>query len=323
MKTIMVLLTLYAAGVATWLLVEKRDAAETPTASGGRPSSDDGRYEDLRTVMDEARRQARKEVKAVVKDVDRRLARIESLRKSMDEGLAATQEAAEGAARGSYSKLEEMERELRVAKGELVRLQVLIKRIGPLQRQVKAFEERIAALEARPAVAPPTPAAGDTPTEKPKPAPTRPDDLKTEPEKGSEQIRREIEQARRDLQSDDLDVLFPAIEKVRQHRVMDAVPRLLQILAGYKDEFGRTAAAAALGRMEVCDAVAPLAEALKDRSTLVSQQAHKAIVQITKMESHLSPTARAREKRAVSTRVKEWWRKHEDEVRARLGQPKG
>lgn len=323
MKKLMVLLTLYAAVAVTVLLLRKDDEASKAGTPAGTPGAQDGRYEDLRVVMAEARKQARTELKSKVKDVDLRLARIETLRKTMDAGLVSIQAAAEGAAQGSYDKLEELDRELRGLKKDIALLQILTKRLTTIQRQVRDFEGRIDALEKRPVHAPvvPTPTRpGAQPTPPPK-EPERPG-LPPEPQKDPDSVRAEIEKARRDILSEDLDVLFPAIEKVREHRVMDAVPRLLQILAHYKDEFGRTAAAAALGRMEVCDAVPGLAEALVDKSALVAQQANKAITQITKMEVRLSANARIRERRAARSRVKEWWREHEDEVRTRLGQPR-
>lgn len=321
MSKLAAILALYAAGVATWWLVDGRGAT-APGPAAVRVAGGDAGAEQLRLLMTEARRRLRAEIKDMVKDVDLRLSRIESLRKSMDAGLAATQEAAEGAAEGSFSKLEEMTQELQAVKAEVGGLKALAKPLASLEGRVKAFEERIADLEARPLQAQP-PSEGSARGTKPEPPsePERPK-LPTEPQKDPDQVRREREQALRDIRSDDLDVLFPAIEKIREHRVMDAVPRLLEILQSYKDEFGRTAAAAALGRMEVCDAVPALAEALVDKSSLVAQQAHKAIVQITRIDSHLSPTARIRERRSVRNKVKEWWQSHEDEVRARLGQPR-
>lgn len=102
------------------------------------------------------------------------------------------------------------------------------------------------------------------------------------------------------------------------------MPRLVEILKDDKkfEVFYRTAAAAALGEIKACDAVEGLAEALTDKAMMVAQQANKSIRLITGFDSGLSPTARIVERRDAHTKFLEWWRKHEDEVRTGLGQPK-
>lgn len=311
MSKLVVLLALYAAAVSTYLLLEVKK--EGSGASRTSAAASDG-HPDLRKLMGEARALMRAEVKETLRNIDWRLGRMDELSKSMQAGLMAAQSTAEDAADANYGKLETLEEVVQGfgrATSELVKIRV----------EFSKLRERMQALEERPPqvireIVKGGPAA-------PRPAP-KSDRKKLPVARGKDPkvVAAEVAKARQGIQSDDLEILFPAIEKVREHRVMDAVPRLIEILASHKDEFGRAASAAALGKMRVADAVPALAEALVDKSELVAQQANKSLREITEFDTELSATAGIRKRRTARNKMKEWWRGHESEVRARLGQPK-
>lgn len=322
MSKFVVLLSVYAAAVASFLLYDHLKVPNAPARGvADRAFLDSAQSSDVqvRKLMAEARGLLRDEIKETLKNVDWRLARIEALRASMEEGLEATERTATEAGQANYGKLEAMQEEVN-AFGQAARS------LADLQQTLSALEARLKDVEERPAqVIRQVASAGASPGKKTADAPKAFEPkipiLPGPARKSPEVIKAEIEKARKDIQSEELTVLWGAIEKIRQHRVLDAVPRLIEIMSSFSEELGRSNAAAALGHMQIADAVPALAEALVDKSALVAQQANKSIRQITGFDSQMSPSARVRERRTIRGRVKEWWRANEAEVRQRLGQP--
>ena len=318
MSKIVVLLTVYAAVVSSvlgWKMLERERQAAT-SSPGAAPFLDPGHASDeqVRQVLFEARKLFRDEIAETLKDIDWRLARIEALREATEEGLEAAERTATEASAASVGRLEALQKKLDTLGSSNTELEAV-------RASLAALSERMTRVEERPAqvVREIVREGGVAPRiEEPK-RPQLPGKAQRDPAV----VAAEVAKARTDIMSNELDVVFPAIEKVREHRVLDLVPRLLEILESFPEEFGRTAAAAALGRMQVADAVPALAEAVTDKSGLVAQQANKSVRQITGFDSQMSPSARVRERRTVRNRIKEWWRTHEQEVRERLGQPSG
>jgi hypothetical protein len=275
-----------------------------------------------RRLMEAAREMLRDELRATLKDIDLGLGRVETLRTAIEEGLAAVQETAEGATRGQEERLRAFEARLGDLGDLPAALVALRASLAGLEARIEAHDAldvRVRKLEQRPAAAaaPATdPAAGGRPRSAEPAAPTLPEPERKDPEL----VRAEVAKARADLLSDELPVLFAAIDKVREHRVMDVSPRLIEVLLGHKEELARTAAAAALGELRIADAVPALADALVDSSEIVAQQANMSIRLITTFDTELSATAGMRRRRSARGRVKEWWRTHEGEVREGLGQ---
>lgn len=321
MSKLVVLLAVYAAAVSTALLYKASQAstpgsAHGPEATGAFLDPGDSSDEQVRQVLFEARKLLQDQIAKTLADVDWRLSRIESLRAATEDGLEVAERTATEAGRTTYARLAAVDKRLK-GMGRTV------ERLAELRATLTSMDERLKTVETRPAqiireVGGASSARKDEPkVRKPLvrtlPGPTR---------KDPEVVRAEVEQARRDLASTELSVLFPAIEKVREHRVLDAVPRLIEILGTFPKEFGRSAAAGALGRMLIADAVPALADAVVDKSSMVAQQANKAVREITGFNSEMSPSARVRERRTIRSRIKEWWRMHEQEVRERLHQPR-
>ncbi len=310
MSKLVVILALYAATVSTLLLVQsKKDtrpggAAPAVASSAGHP--------DLRKLMHEARALMSAEVKDRQKNIDLRLARLGELQQQMEDALATIQETSENAGKANYGKLETITIEM----GQLSRS--VSEDVKALQKTVAALAERVSEVEKRPVHVAPAPDTARPPKKTPaKPKDTRPK-LPIGERKDPQVVAAEVAKAREDLKSNKLDVLFPAIEKIREHRVMDAVPRLVEIMAELKKEFGRAAAAAALGKMKAVDAVPALTEALVDRSDLVAQQANKSLIEITGFDTEMPFSAGMRKRRTIRNKVKEWWSRNEATVRERL-----
>jgi hypothetical protein len=310
------LCALVASAVAIWKVqeLEKRGAARPP-ASEPFLSAEHSSDEQVRQVLYEARKLLQDQVADTLKDIDWRLSRIESLREATEDGLEAAERTATEAGSNAFGRLEAMEARL-AAMGQGG------EELNALRATLGALAERLQAVEERPAQIIREVGGGGGAAKPVDEGPKRPT-LPGAAAKDPALVAQEVEKAKTDIQSDDLNVVFPAIEKVREHRILEAVPRLIEILGAFPEEFGRTAAAAALGRMEIADAVSALADAVTDKSSMVAQQANKSIRQITGFDSELSPSARVRERRTVRNKIKEWWRAHEAEVRARLGQPAG
>jgi len=145
MSKLVVLLAVYAAAVASWLLWQSRTEAPTtpPTADpflNPANSSD----EEVRRLMAEARALLREEVKDTLKNVDWRLARIAALRASMEEGLQATQRTATEAGAANYGKLEAMQEEVNG-------FAEAAKTLAAIQVTLLGIEARLKAVEERPA----------------------------------------------------------------------------------------------------------------------------------------------------------------------------
>ncbi len=316
MSKLAVILALYAAVAVTLLFTGilavpgggGSTATQIVAESDGSP--------DVRAMLAEVRGLLAQEVKEKGQQINYRFAEMDKLRKSMEDGLQAMQKASEDSAQANYGMLETMKEDVSRFGKATKNLEAIVGRLEAIEKRLKAVEERPAQIIRETIMK----GGGDAPTKKGGSTPER-RKLPTGPKKDPAVVAREVEAARKGLASDDVDTLFPAIEKIREHRVMDAVPRLLQILTKHKDEFARTAAASALGDMRIADAVLPLAEALVDKSDLVANQANKAIGQITGYDTQLSDTDGIRRRRTARNKLKEWWRSNEADVRGKLNQP--
>ncbi len=311
MSKLMVVLALYAAGVSTYLLLDRSEAAPAPAT--GAPAESAGSVE-LREAVTEARKQAKSAVLEELKDLDVRLARIEKLRKETVAGLQKIDEQAESAARLNAGTLEAMEERIKGLEDVAGKLSKLGQEVAALRRRVKEVEDRPAVIER-------VIEKGGTPTQKP----VEDDTPKLPPTKMEDPdvVKAKIAKALKDIQSDDYRVAWPAIETVRKYKVLEATDRLVFILGNFKEPFARMASATALGALASADTVEPLIEALVDKNDKVAQTANKSIYLITGYDTKISATARIQERRRARNTAIQWWRENEQAVRDRLGQPKG
>jgi HEAT repeat protein len=131
-----------------------------------------------------------------------------------------------------------------------------------------------------------------------------------------EKLKKELETALRGLTSKDENVLSNAIETLRMKKAVEGVPALNALLLNVKvDSFTRMSAAAALGDIGSPDAVDSLIEAFVDEDFGVAQQAAKSVFKLTGYDAKMTDSPGIRERRAKKSLAKEWWKKHEAEVR--------
>ncbi len=178
--------------------------------------------------------------------------------------------------------------------------------------------------EAPPAVPPsaPTPApAAPAPGAGPVPAPGAPP-VATDPE-GAKRHKEAFEKAIRKLRDPDNGIAFSATYDLRDLRDLAATPFLVETLKGHKDYYVRMGAATALGELKACDAVTPLLDGLDDKDDIVQQAAAEALTTITGQDQRWVVGLTKKERRAKRDEWAKWWKEHESEVRARLGQPAG
>lgn len=270
-----------------------------------------------RQLAEEVQRSAAARDQAAQRELDQRLKRLQELLASATEGLQQAQQRVQSTSDLSAGKLEELEAVLTTLSGGLDRE---TKALAALEARVKSVEERpAAAAPAAPASAP-KPAPGPSAPKATLPGMPKPElpGVQEDPAVA----KAVVDKALADLDSQEPETIYPAITVVARRQVLAAVPKLVKILAGHEDYLMRQAAASALGDLRACDAVPALADALKDKTQMVAQQAGKALRLITEHDLGLSPTARPAERTKARGDMLEWWSRHEAEVRERLKQAK-
>jgi Skp family chaperone for outer membrane proteins len=296
MAKLALLLSLLANGLAGYVLFFR--GGNVAAATVAAPTGGNVAVDALERRMQEAlQKSLATRDERMWKEIDTRLKRLDALRAEWTDALQKAQKSAENAAHENTGKLEELD-------------QVVGSHASSLEKGAQALEAlaaKVKVLEARPAApAQPAPAAG------PKPAPAAPipdpnlPAMPGAPVEPPDVIKAKVDKALAELDQTDPERLYPAITVAQKYKVLEAVPKLTKLLHPdpHPDFFTRQAAAAALGDMRACDAVRVLAEALLDK------------------DFELSPQARPIERRKVRGDILEWWTNHEDEVRARLKQPK-
>lgn len=269
-----------------------------------------------RQLAEEVQRAAAARDQSAQRELDQRLKRLQDLLSGATEGLQQAQARVQSSADLASGKLEELEAVLTTLSAGLDRE---TKALAALEARVKAVEERPVAVAAAPAAGP-KPAA--TPAAPKATLPGLP-----KPELPSVQedplvAKAIVEKALADLDSDQPETIYPAITVVARRQVMASVPKLVKILAAHDDYLMRQAAASALGDLRACDAVPALADALKDKTQMVAQQAGKSLRLITEHDLGLTPQARPAERSKARGEMLEWWNRNEAAVRERLKQPK-
>ena len=251
-----------------------------------------------------------------LKEFDIRLKRLDTLRTEWTDALAQAQKSALNATHENTGKLEELDQ---VVGAQSTSIEKVVQELSALAGRIKALESRPVAV----APAPATAAGPAKPAEPPPPAPGAPP-MPGQAAEPPEVVKAKVDKALTELDQTDPERLYPAITVVQKYKALEAVAKLVKLIhpEPHADFFTRQAAVAALGEMQACDAVPALAEALLDKSAIVAQQANKSLRQITGRESNLSPQAGKQERRKVRGEILEWWGNHEQEVRARLNQPK-
>ena len=313
MTKLALILSLLANGLAVAALLGRGGGAHDATAIALSSSDVDAV---ARRLQEEVQKAAQARDNAAQREIDTRLKKAQEMLAQTTEALQKAQAKAENTANYNASKLEDLDAAVtRVAAGVEKQVQVAL---GTVETRVKALEERpVAVASSGPGPAGPGPAT-------PKPNLTTPKvELPAGPPEDPEVVKAQIDKALADLDLEDPEKLYPAITVISKRKALEGTPKLIRILAQHADFFTRQAAAAALGELRACDAVPALAEALRDKSGMVAQQANKSLRLITDHDLGLSPQARPKERTQARSDMLEWWSRHEDEVRTRWKQPKG
>ncbi len=125
------------------------------------------------------------------------------------------------------------------------------------------------------------------------------------------------------LAANDVEKVFSTCLKLANMGDLEAVPSLTRVLKEFKDPYGRTSAANALGRLHACDAIPALIVAIGDKDNTVSVTACKAITAITGFDMKISGDPSRKEKNEAKELCTKWWKENESKVRERLDQPVG
>lgn len=321
MAKLALILSLLANGVAAFALFSRGGGAGDrpgPTTAAAAPVRGDVPLDALqRNLQEELDKSLNARDERLLKDLKKRERNLEQLLAEWTAKLPDLQTRSERTASNNSGKLEELDAQM-TAQAQSVEKHL---------HSMDALAGRVKTLEARPvssgAPAPtaPTPTAPSRPVEEPKA------EMPNAPAEDPEVVKKKVQKALADLEAGDPNTIYPAITELAKYAAVEAVPKLGALLwpeaTQNSDVFTRQAAAAALGKIKSADAVPILIQAIADRADMVSQQANKSFRQITEHDTELSPKARIQEKRKVVGAALEWWTRHEDEVRARLQQPKG
>jgi HEAT repeat protein len=316
MAKLALLLAVLAAAAAGYAALRPLPA-HAPASPGGSEGGPDAAV--ARLAKDAARAEADARVAAAFADLDRRIAKLDQMRKQIEGSVAEARRLGEASADAVAARVDTVERDARQA-------------IRALRTELEASHSRTPAPgpsgstdEIRPG-AEPEPARPVEPEPEPEPEEAAPPSATPTPAPAapamSEAERAEIDKALANLDGKETNVVFAAIETLRTKKVREAGPRLVKLLATSKDPYLRMGAAAALGGIGIADGVDALIEALVDEDVSVAGQASKAIRRITGVNLDFSAKAGIRERRKAKSEMKQWWKEHEQEVRDRLGQPK-
>jgi TolA-binding protein len=311
MSKLTLVLALYAAAAATVGLVAAtgKDGGTTETATGGGIST-----VDARAMVTRARQEARDEVQPLVRELEAWKGRIDSLRDEMQDQLKSIDEWIEETAQLSAGGLDDLKKRLKDFEGIGPKLDRISSEIDKLGTRVKAVEDRPPVI--REVVS--GPSKPDKPEETGPAVPTLP----TEEQEDPAEVARQIAKATTDLNSDNPALVWSAINVVRKYQVLDAAPRLIEILQNHKTAAIQKAAAQALGAIQSCDAVPVLADAMTSTDDSLGEVASQAVREITGFDSGMASGDRIKARRKARNAVVAWWRDNEASVRERLGQPK-
>ena len=167
--------------------------------------------------------------------------------------------------------------------------------------------------DAREAARRPDAAARRSPS--PRPTGPSPEEIAANKEK--------VKAAIADLASPDIGKVFAACLLLQSLKDLEAVEPLLKVLREYKDPYGRTAAATALGNLHACDGVPGLIGAFLDKDPGVFLAAGQAFFKITAQDSGLSGDASRKDKTEAKEKWTRWWKDHEAEIAGALEAAQG
>lgn len=304
-------LALFAAGVGTYLLVQKLGEKEEPP-----------QIVELPPVVEQ-------HVADSLRDSESRLARrlgeqrgelMDAFQKSLNERLVVHGASVKEASTEAMDKL------LRSTSDQMSdRLQALNRLVVKLQGQMADLVDwkiriqqeadqlrRELELAKRREPAQPAPVEPVKPKEEPKPA---------TPSEDEQQRLKEIERWRKRLRDSDEDVVFSATIELARLKALEAVSDLVRVLNKHKDFYARLGAATALGEIQAVEAIPDLIEALNDKDDLVRTAGSEALHRITGEDFNFVSGLTKNERIRIQKKWRQWWRENETDLRKKLAQP--
>ncbi len=303
------LLALFAAGVATYLLIHELGRVERPDVvtqaeqeafESGLRGSEARIAEDVSARMAAAARES-----ATLRD-----AAAKALRDDVRAQLEILQSQFEKSGR-------DIGEHLAAQRKRITRLEDEMTALNGLMREIKEQADRDAEMRRRAAAAPPPvvePAVSEPPPQEPEPA------VAAGPERApghDEEVDRWI----RRLKDGNENIRFSATLELGRLKDLRAVAALTEVLRKDRDYYVRLGAATALGDIRAVDAIPTLIDALNDSDALVRTAANDALQAITEQPFEFVPGMSKSERRKLQKKWKDWFTDNEPALRDRLGQP--
>jgi polyhydroxyalkanoate synthesis regulator phasin len=299
------LLALYAAGVATWLLT--RDRGPTGVSA---------------SVAAAIKAQADQTLADATQSQGEAAGNVQKLLESADARTNQASEAITQQIRALVTKVDQDREETSARLSDLeARMRALDAQVSEVHGWLKELKDRAEREVTQPVEPPPTPEPPAEPIPGPPPttpAPTNPREPAPTPQVDPAQLQHWIDL----LQDPDAGIAFTATISLARLKDLRAVPALIRALETYKDFYVRLGAADALRELRACDAVPNLIDALDDKDDLVRSSANLALQGITQHEEPFAPTLGKPELRKVQKNWRDWWKENESRVRVSLNQEK-
>jgi hypothetical protein len=304
-------LALFAAGVATFLLVAHLGRDEGPPEIVELPDVVQAHVQDELLASEQRQRAL----------LDQRAASVVSnLQSDFDTRVATLLEEKIQTAVGAQGK--RITEQARETQGHFTEVN---RHLGKLQERMAALLEWKVAIEDK---AKELRKDIDDAANRQPPA-RMPDPVDVQPDGGAPAAPAEVDQAREEeidrwikrLKDPDEDIVFSATIELARLKALRATPDLILVLSKHKDFYARLGAATALGDIKACDAVPALIEALGDKDDLVRTAAAEALHLITEQDHNFVSGLSKSERVRIQKRWRTWWRENEGATRARLSQP--
>lgn len=325
------LLALFAAGVATFLLVVHlgKKEADPNLVSDGVSTHVARADQALESRLVESQRTA----------VDTLASRVSTQLSALQADLRDARKAHNQQADIVGKRAIEVSGRLDRMQGAIVTLQKDIgtinewmTKIEQIAEEVQRLREEQQKLAERAVVGPDTPGpdgGGETPNPNAQnPNGQNPDTPGTQPGTGTSKPRAadhdaQLEQYITQLASKDQNLVFVATVKLSELGDLRAVPPLLKVLKRHGDFYARLGAATALGVLKSVDAVPDLIDALNEKDDLVRVAANDALVLITGEKIVFSSSLSRNERTRKQREWRAWFKENETALRTQLNQPAG
>lgn len=302
-------LALYAAGVATFFLVSTLAKTDAPPPEPKVPEIVEARLSDVVTASEERQLGViDTRLDRLQKQLDRTFS--EKTLKAWSEKVQKSDQALDDRMSGLFKQVHErftaVDARLTAAEERVTRLTDWFQRI---QDQADQMEKQMADARAKPAPAKVEAAPPNAGQGRADPAP--------DPQRAAA-VKKWIDA----LKDSNGEVVFTATIELGKLKDLSATDPLIHVLEKHNELWPRLGAATSLGDLRAVKSVPALIVALQDKEELVRSAAANALRGITEQDFDYVQGLSRSQRTKIQGRYKRWWGEHEDELRARLQQPK-